>query len=242
MTHPFLSIIFPAHNEERRLPATLEKTATFLKTQPYEAEILVVENGSKDLTLQIAAEYARKIPFLKVIHEDARGKGLAVQRGMMEAQGEYMFFADVDLSMPIENVNLFIPPVLENVDIAIGSREAPGAVRYNEPLYRHWIGRIFNTMVKVLALPELNDTQCGFKCFRGEVAKDLFRYQTFGGMSFDVEILYIAKLRKYRMVEVPVPWYFNPDSRVKLFEDSGRMALDLLKIRKNARSGLYNPR
>jgi dolichyl-phosphate beta-glucosyltransferase len=241
LTTPFLSIIFPAHNEERRLPETLEKTAAFLKTQSYQGEILVVENGSKDHTLEIAQEYAQKIPFLHVIHEEARGKGLAVRRGMLEAQGEYRFFADVDLSMPIENVNLFIPPALPHVDISIGSREAPGAVRYNEPHYRHWIGRIFNSMVRILALPELNDTQCGFKCFRAAVAEDLFCYQTFEGMSFDVEILFIGKLRGYKMVEVAIPWYFNPDSRVRLLEDSARMAFDLLQIRQNAHSGKYNP-
>jgi hypothetical protein len=160
---------------------------------------------------------------------------------MLEAKGEYRFFADADLSMPIREVNRFIPPQLTNIDIAIGSREAPGAVRYDEPHYRHMIGRVFNTMVRWMALPGLQDTQCGFKCFRADIAEDLFQYQTFMGMSFDVEILYIARLRGYRIVEVPIPWYFNADSRVRLVDDSMRMALDLIKIRQNARQGLYAP-
>lgn len=237
---PFLSIIIPAHNEERRLPATLEQVYQFLQTQPYTAEIIVVENGSHDRTLEVAQEFCKRIPILRVIHEEARGKGLAVKRGMLEARGEYRFFGDADLSMPIAEVNRFIPPQLPDMDIAIGSREAHGAVRYDEPHYRHWIGRAFNTLVRWLALPGLNDTQCGFKCFRAAVAEEIFPLQTFIGMSFDVEVLFAARRRGYRIVEVPIPWYFNPDSRVRIFRDSLRMGLDLFTIRLNAWRKLYD--
>ncbi len=238
---PFLSIIIPAHNEAHRLPGTLDKVLAFLRTQPYDAEVLVVENGSTDETLAIAQAYAQEHPNLRVLHESRRGKGLAVRRGMLEAKGAYRFMADADLSMPIEEVTRFLPPALEGYDIAIASREGPGAVRYNEPAYRHLIGRAFNWMVRLMALPGLQDTQCGFKCFRGEVAEDVFRYQTLTGMSFDVEVLFIARRRGYRIVEVPIPWYFNPDSRVRLVEDSLRMAWDLLTIRWNALRGRYDP-
>jgi len=168
-----------------------------------------------------------------------RGKGRAVQYGMLQAGGEFCFMCDADLSMPVEDINRFIPPELTDFDIAIASREAQGAVRYHEPAFRHLVGRIFNTMIRVLALPELNDTQCGFKCFRSSVAQDLFKQQTLPGWSFDVEVLFIARQRGYRIVEVPIHWYFNPDSKVRIFKDSLRMAIDLLTIRMNAARGIY---
>lgn len=240
MSNPFLSIIIPAHNEEKRLPATLKQIHAFLNTQEYDAEIVVVENGSHDKTLEIAQQFCDRIPYLRVLKEERRGKGLAVRTGILEARGEYRFFGDADLSMPIEEINRFIPPVLPELDIAIGSREAPGAVRYHEPFYRHLIGRVFNSLVRLMALPGLQDTQCGFKCFRAAVAEEIFPLQTFTGMSFDAEVLFIARRRGYRIVEIPIPWYFNADSRVRLVDDSLHMVIDLLAIRRNARRGLYD--
>lgn len=241
MTKPFLSIIFPAHNEERRLPATLEQTAHFLETQSYPAEVIVVENGSQDATLQVANSFLGRCPNLQVIHEDRRGKGLAVQRGMLAAHGTYRIFCDVDLSMPIDEVNRFIPPALSNPAITIASRELPGSVRYGEPVHRHLVGRVFNTLVRWAILPGLEDTQCGFKCFREDVVENIFPLQTLPGMSFDVELLYIARLHGYPIQEIAIPWYFNADSRVRLVEDSLRMGSDLVAIRQNARRGRYGP-
>lgn len=236
---PYLSIIIPAHNEEQRLPQTLEQIAGFLSQQAYSGEIVLVENGSSDRTLEIAREHAQRIPCLRVLHSDQRGKGLAVKMGMLAARGNYRFFADADLSMPIAEVNRFIPPALPEVEVAIGSREAPGAVRYDEPQYRHLTGRVFNTIVRVLALPGLEDTQCGFKCFRGDIADEVFALQTIPGWSFDVEVLFIARRRGYRIVEVGIPWYFNAGSKVRVVRDSLRMFLDLLNIRCNAWAGRY---
>lgn len=236
----FLSIVIPAHNEAQRLPGTLDKVLAFLRTQPYAAEVLVVENGSQDETWTIVQRYAQRSPLIRALREERRGKGLAVRHGMLAARGRFRFMADADLSMPIEELPRFLPPQLTDFDIAIASREAPGAVRYHEPPYRHLLGRGFNLMVRWLALPGLQDTQCGFKCFRAEVAEDVFRYQTLMGMSFDVEVLFIARRRGYRIVEVPIPWYFNPDSRVHLVQDSLRMAWDLLTIRWNAWRGRYD--
>jgi dolichyl-phosphate beta-glucosyltransferase len=240
MTKTFLTIIIPAHNEEKRLPQTLEQVFTFLNSQPYSAEVVVVENGSIDHTLDIARSYAEGQPNLCVIHEDQSGKGLAIRRGMLESNGDYRFFADADLSMPVAEISRFIPPQLPDFDIAIASREAPGAVRYGEPFHRHLTGRVFNTVIRLLLLPGLNDTQCGFKCFRGAVAEDLFRRQTFPGWAFDVELLYIARLQGYRITEIPIPWYFNSESKVSLVRDSWRMFLDVLSIRLNARRGVYD--
>lgn len=239
MDAPFLSLIFPAHNEEERLPQTLEAVDAFLKQQPYTAEVIVVENGSSDRTLELAKQFEPRMPELKVLHEDGRGKGLAVKRGMLEARGQYRFFLDVDLSMPIEQVSRFFPPVLPDAQIAIASREGKGAKRFNEPAYRHWIGRGFNALVRFMALPRLHDSQCGFKCFRGDIADILFPMQTIMGWTFDVEILYIAFMKGYRVTEIPIPWYHNPKSKVRVWRDSIQMARDLITIRRNARRGLY---
>jgi len=237
---PFLSIVIPAHNEETRLPPSLAQVFEFLQKQSYSAEVLVVENGSVDKTLEVARSFTARYPMLRVLHEDRRGKGLAVQRGILEAQGAYRFICDADLSMPVVEVNRFIPPQLASLDIAIASREVPGSVRYNEPLYRHWGGRGVNLLIRLLALPGLRDTQCGFKCFRAEVAEDIFRHQTITGISFDPEVLYIARRHGYSIVEIPVPWYYSSESRIHLFQDTLSLVHDLLTIRKNAHRGVYD--
>ena len=175
MNQPLLSIIIPAHNEEKRLPPTLEQVFAFLEQQNYEAEVWVIENGSTDRTYEIAQSFASQHKNLRVLRADGRGKGLAVQRGMLEARGQYRLMCDADLSMPIEEIEKFLSPKASNFDIAIASREAPGAVRYDEPRYRHLGGRLINLIIRLLILPGLQDTQCGFKCFRADVADDLFK-------------------------------------------------------------------
>jgi hypothetical protein len=159
---------------------------------------------------------------------------------MMAAKGEFRFMCDADLSMPIEELDRFLPPELTDFDIAIGSREAPGAIRYDEPAYRHLIGRGYNMLIRLLALPGLQDTQCGFKCLRAHAAEKIFQLQSLNGMSFDVEMLFIARRLGYQIVEIPIPWYFNTDSRVHIVKDSLRMGLDLLTIRRQAGKGFYD--
>ena len=239
---PLLSIIIPALNEEDRLPESLTKVVGFLEDQAYPAEVLVVDNGSTDRTAAIGQEFAARHSNLRLLQDPHRGKGLAVRRGLLAAQGEYRFICDADLSMPIEEVSRFLPPALEGYDIAIASRETPGAVRYGEPAYRHWIGRVFNRAVKLLAVPGFEDTQCGFKCFRAQAGEDLFRVQRLDGWTFDVEVLFIALRRGYRVVEVPIPWYYNPGSRIRPVRDAFGMLADLFRIRANWRRGLYAPR
>lgn len=239
MSNPFLSIIIPAYNEENRLPTTLIQVKDFIQRQPFSTEVLVVENGSQDHTYEVAREFASQTACFAAIHEERRGKGLAVQRGMLAAQGTYRFMCDADLSMPIDETLEFLPPVLDGYDVAIGSREATGARRFNEPLHRHLGGRAINLMIRTLALPGLYDTQCGFKCFRAEVAEDLFQRLTLTGWSFDIEVLYIARLRGYVIKEVPISWYFNPESKLALVQDTLKMWRDVLAIRQNARRGAY---
>jgi dolichyl-phosphate beta-glucosyltransferase len=240
LTAPYLSIIIPVYNEEKRLPISIKQIVEFLNAQSYLSEVIIVENGSQDATLEIAQSFAKQSPQIRVLQNVIRGKGLAVRRGMLEACGEYRFMCDVDLSMPIQEVSRFLPPALDDFEVAIASREAHGAVRYHEPHYRHFVGRGFNTLIRLIALPGLNDTQCGFKCVRGKIADELFKRQTLTGWSFDVEILFIARRLGYRIVEVPIPWYFNPDSKIRVLKDSFRMGMDLLAIRLNALRGNYD--
>jgi len=236
--NPFFSIIIPAHNEQKRLPNTLEEIFHFLEQQSFTAEVIVVENGSTDNTHQIAQQFAKQHENLFVFQSE-KGKGAAVQRGMLAAKGDYRFMCDADLSMPVEEIVKFIPPKLQDFDIAIASREAKGAVRYDEPFYRHLGGRGINFIIQTLILPGLNDTQCGFKCFHAEVAEDIFSRQTLHGWSFDIELLYIARRHGYGIVEIPIHWHHFSDSKVSALRDAFNMIRDIFRIHANARRGLY---
>ena len=244
---PFLSIIIPAFNEEKRLPPTLNRVAEFLRRQPYSAEVLVVENGSTDGTSDAVIAYAAQHvaaddPFrVRLLHSD-KGKGNAVRHGVMAGEGEYLLITDTDLAVPIEETTRFLPPVQGASDygIAIASREVPGAVRHGEPAYRHLMGRVFNTLVRWLAVPDIHDTQCGFKCFSRRAAHTVFPLQRIDGWGFDVEVLYIARRHGIPIVEVPVDWYYGDDSRVRPVQDTVNMVMDLIQIRRNGRSGVYD--
>ncbi len=237
----FLSVVIPAHNEENRLPDTLEQVFRFLQKQSFSSEVIVVENGSTDNTFEVAQTFAKSHENLRVIQSE-RGKGAAVKRGMLEARGEYRFMCDADLSMPVDEIVKFIPPTSENFDVLIASREAKGSVRYNEPSYRHLGGRGINYIIQVLILPGLNDTQCGFKCFRAGIAKEIFQKQTLSGWSFDIELLFIARRRGYRIREAPVHWYFHPETKVSAVRDALRMIGDIFRIHANALRGKYDAR
>jgi len=242
MEHPFLSIVVPAYNEEGRLPQTLPRIVDFLRAQDYAAELVVVDDGSADGTCRIVEDIAATVPFVRLIRNEHRGKGYAVKTGGMAAAGDYIFLCDADLSMPIEEVARFLPPALEEYDVAIGSREVEGARRYDEPGLRHLMGRVFNTLVRVLAVRGFQDTQAGFKCFAREAAREMFPYQTMDGFGFDVEILFIAQKRGFRIVEVPINWYYMSNSRVSPVSDSVRMFREILQVRMNDWRGLYDRR
>jgi dolichyl-phosphate beta-glucosyltransferase len=240
-TEPLVSIIVPAYNEEGRLPRSLTRIAEFVAQQPEPMEVLIVENGSRDRTTEVAEGFAAQHAWLRVLHSE-KGKGAAVRAGMLVGQGRFLFICDSDLSMPITELRKFLPPVCDDYDVAIGSREGPGSHRYGEPAYRHLLGRVYNLLVRILAIPGFADTQCGFKSFRRETAREIFAELTTTGWGFDVEALFIALHRGYRVTAVPINWYFDSDSRVNPGRDTIRMVRDLLRIRLNSWRGIYGPR
>ena len=240
MSEPFLSIVVPAYNEEARLPDSLTAITRFAAQQDYALEVLVIDNNSRDRTHAIAEDFAEQFPFVHVVYEGTQGKGAAVKTGMLAAKGDYRFICDADLSMPIDEIVKFLPPQLDDYDIAIASREVEGAVRYGEPWHRHVMGRVFNTIVRLFAVSGFHDTQCGFKMFRADVAETLFPLQTMNGWSFDVEILHVAQKYGYRIIEVPINWYYKANTRIHPIRDSIEMFVEVFKIRWNSVRDLYN--
>jgi glycosyltransferase involved in cell wall biosynthesis len=230
-TAPLLSIIIPAYNEELRLPGSLEKVVGYLGRQSYAVEVLIVENGSSDRTLQLARDWAARYPFIRALSETVRGKGHAVRSGILQARGEYRLLCDADLSMPIEDIARFLPPELSDYDVAIGSRYHPQSELIDFPPHRQVVGRFFNTLARCLVLPGIRDTQCGFKCFRGPTAHALFQHQRVPGFAFDVEVLHLARHWGLKIVEVPIHWRYEANTRVRVLRDSWRMARDLCRIR-----------
>jgi dolichyl-phosphate beta-glucosyltransferase len=239
MSQVYLSIIIPAHNEERRLPIAFKKIDNFLKKQKYTYEVTVVENGSHDKTVEVTKKFIKSHPYVKLMVVSTRGKGLAVKAGMLKAKGEYRFVCDSDLSMPIEEIVKFLPPKTSGYDVMIGVREGEGAKRIGEPFSRHIIGRVFNTIIKLSILPEFEDTQCGFKMFSKLAAEKLFPIQKINGIGFDVELIFLAKRNGMRIKEIPIIWYFDADSRIKLFKDSLNALREIWEIKMSWWRGKY---
>ncbi|HEX9188595.1 MAG TPA: dolichyl-phosphate beta-glucosyltransferase [Vicinamibacteria bacterium] len=239
MTAPLLSVVIPAFNEARRLPATLARVREHLAAQGRPHEILVVDDGSSDGT----AEVARQAPGagVRVLrHEPNRGKGYAVRRGMLAATGERRLMTDADLSTPIEELAGLEGAIARGWDVAIGSRAVAGArIEVHQPAYREAMGRAFNVLVQALLLPGLADTQCGFKLFTATAAEAAFSACRLDGFSFDVEALYVARRRGLRIAEVPVVWRNDAATRVSL-GGGGTAFLDLLRIRLAAWRGDYD--
>ncbi|PKB71897.1 MAG: hypothetical protein BZY87_03420 [SAR202 cluster bacterium Io17-Chloro-G6] len=231
MPQPFLSVVIPAFNEEPRISDTLSQVVEYLTAQDYRWEVVVADDGSQDQTAQLVDQVTMDYPNVRALRLPHRGKGWAVKKGMLAAQGEYRLLCDADLSVPIGQVERLLPPLGPGSDIVLGSREAPGAARFGEPARRHLMGRVFNLLVSGLAVAGLDDTQCGFKCFRGEAAQDLFQRQTMDGFAFDVELLYLARKLGLSFAEVGVDWYYRSQSKVRPVQDSFSMTLDLFKIR-----------
>ena len=228
---PFLSVVIPAYNEEIRISGTIRQIVSYLGQQGYQWEIVVADDGSDDGTSLLALEAAEGDPRVKVLPLSHGGKGWAVKHGMLEARGEFRLLCDADLSVPIAQVERLMPPQGPDVDVAVGSREAPGAARYGEPGRRHIMGRVYNALARRLAVPGLADTQCGFKCFRADAATRLFRRATINGFSFDVEVLHLARRSGMTVAEIGIDWHYREHSKVRPFRDAFSMTLDLLRIR-----------
>ena len=238
---PHLSIIIPAHNEEERIGPTLERVAAYLAGQPYDSEVIVVDDVSADRTGEVVDALAAGHPTFRRLRRDANpGKGAAVRDGMLAARGEYRLFSDADLSTPIEETAKLLAACEGEYHVAIASRALPESnLAVRQPWFRETMGRTFNLMVQVGAVWGIKDTQCGFKCFRAAVAEELFSRMTITGFAFDVEILYLARKRGYRIAEIPVTWINSPKSRVSPIRDSLRMMRDLLRIRWRSLRGAY---
>ena len=231
METPFLSVVIPAFNEEQRIGSTLESVVSYLQGQSYSWQVLVIDDGSTDGTAEVAEKSSLGEKRVVVKGVPHGGKGWAVKHGMLEASGEYRFMCDADLAMPIEWLGGFLDRIDEGYDVVIGSRQKEGARRFDEPFGRHLMGRAFNWSVRLLAVGDFEDTQCGFKCFRGAVAEELFSLQTTRGFGFDVEILYMAVKRGMRVLEIPIDWYHRESSKVRPFQDSFLMLRDAVLVR-----------
>lgn len=233
MSTSHLSVVIPAYNEEARLGNTLDAVMQFLKSQSYPSEIIVVDDGSRDNTVNLAAQKLQGFPSSVVQYGANRGKGYAVKQGMMKAEGEFILFSDADMSTPIEEASRFLD-LLKNqgYDVVIGSRALEDSdVQIRQNIFRQAIGVIFNRLARLLSFRGIHDSQCGFKCFRRDAAKDLFGRQKLDGFSFDAEILYLAQTRGYKIFEAPVIWRNSAQTRVQLLTDPLNMFLDLLRIR-----------
>jgi glycosyltransferase involved in cell wall biosynthesis len=247
---PHLTVVVPAYNEAARLPGTLDQMVTYFGEQAYDWRICVVDDGSSDGTAALARQWADREPRLTVIGNDHRGKAFAVRTGILAARSAYVAFSDADLSVPIREIERLLSALESGADVAIGSREGPGAHRYGEPAYRHLMGRVYNLLYRSVLLPGVSDSQCGFKAFRTAVAHDLFQRMLVygadarpitGGMvtGFDTELLFLARRRGYRLDEIGVDWYYGKASKVRPVRDTERMIVDVFKIRAYAGAGRY---
>jgi glycosyltransferase involved in cell wall biosynthesis len=236
-----LSIVIPAYNEARRIGQTLADLLRVLDAQPVSFEIRVVDDGSEDGTRDVVERAHRKDARIVLQPEPHRGKGGALRAGLRAATGALRFMCDADLAMPPDEIPRFLALVPDTCDIAIGTREGPGARRVGEPAYRHVMGRVFNALVRTALLPHLQDTQCGFKLFSAAAVEAILPLTTLDGWALDLEILYIARLQGWRIREVPIEWHHDAQSRVSVMRDPWRMAADVWTIRANARQGLYAP-
>jgi glycosyltransferase involved in cell wall biosynthesis len=237
---PALSLVIPAYNEQARLPYTLAEIERYVCREQIDCEIIVVDSGSRDATSAVVQQAASRFGRLRLLRIDRRGKGLAVRTGVLAAHGEVVIFADADLSWSVEDISRFMGRVdARRSPIVIGSREGYGARRIGEPVYRHLMGRVFNRIVQAVAVPGIEDTQCGFKALSRESARAIFTRQRIDGFGFDVEILFLARRLGYPIQVVPLRWEHKENSRVAPVRDTLLMLSDVFRVRFNAWRGQY---
>lgn len=238
---PTYSIVIPAYNEGKRLSATLEKVLTYIAEQQWSAEIIVVNDGSRDNTADIVRSFAETNPTVRLIENPGnRGKGYSVRNGMLGAHGEMLLFSDADLSSPIEEAPKLLDAINAGADVAIGSRWLRSELQTErQPIYRQMFGRIYNMLLRVILGVRFKDTQCGFKAFTRRAATAIFPHQQIERWGFDPEIVFIAQRRGFKIAEVGVAWAHDPGTRISPFKDGVRMFIELLRIRWNAIAGKY---
>ncbi|HCM43310.1 MAG TPA: hypothetical protein DIS66_08395 [Candidatus Omnitrophica bacterium] len=232
---PFVSVVIPAYNEEQRISETLCKIVNYALTKPFALEIIVSDDGSLDGTVEAVKSILNSsiLPHQVLRASMNQGKGAAVRRGMLAAAGEYRLFSDADLSTPIEELDRFLPLLIEKkADIVIGSRAMQGAnIVEHQPWFRECMGRIFNKVATIFAFHGIKDSQCGFKCFTAEATQKLFAIQKLDGFSFDVELIFLAQKNGFRIAELPVTWINSAATKVKVLSDPIKMFWDVLRIR-----------
>jgi len=235
-----LSIIVPSYNEELRLPLSLDRIAAYVAESGRSAEVLVVDDGSKDGTAAVAAAYTNRIANLRVLKNgENRGKGYSVRHGMVEAKGAVVLFTDADLSAPIEEADKLLAAMGE-YDVAIGSRAMDRSlIKVHESAFREFAGIVFNKIVQIVLRLPFVDTQCGFKAFRREPCRIIFEQQKIERFGFDPELLYLARHHGLKSVEIPVRWSHSPATKINMMRDSIQMFLDVFTIRWNALRGCY---
>ena len=242
MSHPRLSIVIPAFNESARIEGTLKRVLSCVQARNWDAEILVIDDGSTDATAAIVQQWMETYDRLHlVMNQGNRGKGYSVRNGLLQAAGDIVLFTDADLSAPIEEAERLMEAIAAGADVAIGSRWLDKQKQtIHQPLYRRFFGRCFNRVTRtVIGLP-FRDTQCGFKAFRREAAQTIFRLQTIEGWGFDPEILFIARKLKYTIVEVPVTWGHDERTRISYLKDGMKMLFEMAEIRTNSVRGRYD--
>lgn len=242
MAAPQYSIIIPSYNEHARIERTLVRVMECVESSGWDAEVIVVDDGSTDDTAAIIKRWMREKPQLSLVkNEGNRGKGYSVRNGLLQARGEIVMFTDADLSAPIEEAERLFTSIRAGADVAIGSRWLDKQRQtIHQPLYRRFFGRCFNVLTRlVMGLPYA-DTQCGFKAFRREAAQVIFRLQRIERWGFDPEILFIARKLGYRIDEVPVTWGHDERSQMSYLRDGAKMLEEMAIIRSNSIAGRYD--
>ncbi|WP_419806162.1 glycosyltransferase [Terriglobus sp.] len=242
MASPHLSIVIPAYNEAARIERTLTRVLQCVRENRWDAEVLVVDDGSWDETAAIVRRYMQSSPELHLIQNPGnRGKGYSVRNGLLQAAGEVVMFTDADLSAPMGEAERLFAAIEEGADVAIGSRWLDRSRQtLHQPLYRRFFGRCFNALTRaVMGLPYA-DTQCGFKAFKRKAAQVIFRLQRVERWGFDPEILFIARKLGFTIAEVPVSWGHDERSKISYLRDGSRMLQDMATIRSNSMLGRYD--
>jgi len=235
------SLVIPAYNEGARLAPTLEKVLSYLAAQGWDAEVIVVNDGSRDNTADIVRGYAVSNPTLRLVENPGNhGKGYSVRNGMLHARGAIVLFSDADLSSPIEEMPKLLAALNAGADIAIGSRWLRAELQtQRQPLHRQFAGRIFNLLLRITLGLQFSDTQCGFKAFRRNAAQTIFPPQKIERWGFDPEILFLARKFGFRVQEVPVVWSHDGGTHINPIVDGARMFVEMLKVRWNDITGKY---